>query len=310
MRYRTAMVAVVAMLTAGACGGPAPEPGADAGETRTVTHARGTTELVGTPQRVVVLDTGELDATLALGVTPVGAVEATEGSGLQSYLADRVADVEITGTIADPNLEAVAALAPDLILSNEVRHTDIYEELSGIAPTVFAADVGVAWKDTLRTVGAALGVPEEAERLLAEYTEHATATGREFGDPAQVEVSMVRFTGDSVRLYSAGSFIGTLLADAGFARPAAQQQTEKTFAEVSQEQVGLADGDLLFYGAFGPGGTDDQTAVTAGPLWSSLPAVAEGRAHEIPDDLWYLGIGPIAADLVLDDLASYAPPAG
>lgn len=47
--------------------------------------------------------------------------------------------------------------------------------------------------------------------------------------------------------------------------------------------------------------------MTAGPLWSAVPAVADGRAHEIDDDLWYLGIGPIAADLVLDDLAGYAP---
>lgn len=47
--------------------------------------------------------------------------------------------------------------------------------------------------------------------------------------------------------------------------------------------------------------------VTAGPLWQRLPAVVDGRAHEVSDDLWYLGIGPIAAGLVLDELAGFAP---
>ena len=39
---------------------------------RTVTHARGTTELKEKPQRVVVLESGELDSVLALGMKPVG----------------------------------------------------------------------------------------------------------------------------------------------------------------------------------------------------------------------------------------------
>lgn len=76
---------------------------------------------------MVVLDTGELDAVVALGITPVGAVSAFPDAGLQGYLADRTADTQVVGTIAEPNLEAIATLDPDLILSNEVRHPDIYE---------------------------------------------------------------------------------------------------------------------------------------------------------------------------------------
>jgi iron complex transport system substrate-binding protein len=42
----------------------------------------GSTEITGNPKRVVVLDTGELDSVLALGVTPVGAVRADATTGL------------------------------------------------------------------------------------------------------------------------------------------------------------------------------------------------------------------------------------
>lgn len=302
--FRTAAriaVAGVAAVTVAACGTTDDAAPADGGGTRTVSHAMGTTEIAGPPERVVVLDSGELDSVLALGVTPVGAV-AADGSGrLQSYLADRTRDVAVVGTIGEPNLEQIAALRPDLILSNKVRHEALYGALSQIAPTVFAERVGVAWKDNLRLAGVALGRPQEAARVLAEYEDAARAAGARYGDPAQVEVSTVRFVGGTVRLYGAGSFIGTVLADAGFARPAAQQ-ADTTFVEVSQEQIGQADADRLFYGAYGEQGGAAQAAVTGGPLWQSVPAVAEGRARAVSDDLWYLGIGPIAANLVLQEL--------
>jgi iron complex transport system substrate-binding protein len=299
------LIAGLTLLAVTACGAPATEPPSPT-ETRTVEHARGATDIAGTPERVVVLDTGELDAVVALGVVPVGAVTAFDGGGLQSYLTDRLRDTRVVGTIESPDLEAIAALRPDLILSNEVRHADIYDQLSAIAPTVYAERVGVAWKDTLRLAGDALDRRAEADRLLADHEARAAEVGRAFGDPAATRVSMVRFTGGTIRLYDQGSFIGTILSDAGFARPESQKGQE-TFAEISPEQVSMADGDILFYAGYGDDGAADQAAVVGGPLWTALPVVAAGNAHEVSDDLWYLGIGPIAGGLVLDELATYAP---
>lgn len=115
------------VLAASACGGGTATP-ADAGAAgaRSVTHAMGTTEIIGNPERVVVLDTGELDSVLALGVTPVGAVTADATGAFQSYLGDRTKGIEVVGTINEPNLEKIAALQPDLILSSKTRHEEIY----------------------------------------------------------------------------------------------------------------------------------------------------------------------------------------
>jgi iron complex transport system substrate-binding protein len=304
-----ALIGLVALL-AGACGSETDSaPGADSGSadtTRTVQHAMGNTDVSGTPQRVVVLDTGELDSVLALGVTPVGAVRADATTGQQSYLAERTQDVAVVGTIGEPNLEAIASLQPDLILSNKVRHEALYSQLSQIAPTVFAEKVGVAWKENFQLAAEALGKQAEAQRILAAYEQNAKQVGEAFGDPSQLEVSMVRFMSGSIRLYGEGSFIGTVLHDAGFARPASQQ-VDKTFVEVSQEQINQAEGDILFYAAYGNPDETNQAEVTAGPLWQRLDVVSAGKAHEVSDDLWYLGIGPIAADLILKDLTEYAP---
>ncbi|MGY1681949.1 ABC transporter substrate-binding protein [Geodermatophilus sp. SYSU D01176] len=280
-----------------------------ADEVRTVEHAAGSTEITGTPERVVVLDTGELDAVLALGITPVGAVRTGVSDELPAYIEDAgvdPAEIENVGTIAEPALEEIAALEPDLILSNAVRHAEIYDQLSAIAPTVFAEAVGETWEDNLRLAGEALGRSDEADQLLADYAERATEVGALYGDPAATEVSMVRFLdGSAVRLYGEGSFIGDVLGDVGFARPEIQR-TAETFVEVSPERIDQADGDLLFHASYGDEGRTAAGQITAGGLWQGLPVVQQGRAFEVSDDRWFLAIGPLGAGLVLDDLERFA----
>jgi iron complex transport system substrate-binding protein len=316
VRIRALVVAGLLTLGLTGCGGaePADPAGATATpESRTVQHALGETEVVGEPERVVVLDTGELDAALALGVTPVGAVRTDVSDELPAYIQDAgvdPADIENVGTIAEPNLEEIAALEPDLILSNAVRHPDIYEQLSSIAPTVFAEAIGETWKENLLLAAEALGRTEQAEQLLAEHDQRAGEVGALFRDVAATQVSIVRFLdGTAVRLYGEGSFIGSVLADVGFARPPLQQ-TSETFVELGLEEIPQADADLLFYSAYGEEGGTVVQQVTGGQLWQGMPSVQEGRAHEVDDDRWFLAIGPLGAELVLDDLAELAPSDG
>ena len=314
MRKTWATLTVASGLVLAGCGSTdegttAAAPPTAADEVRTVEHAAGRTEISGTPERVVVLDTGELDAVLALGVTPVGAVRTGVSDELPAYIEDAgvdPAEIENVGTIAEPALEEIAALEPDLILSNADRHAEIYEQLSAIAPTVFAEAIGETWEDNLRLAGEALGRSDDAEQLLADYEERAAEVGALYGDPAATEVSMVRFLdGSAVRLYGEGSFIGDVLRDVGFARPEIQR-TAETFVEVSPEQIDQADGDLVFHASYGDEGRTAAGQITTGGLWQGLSAVQQGRAFEVSDDRWFLAIGPLGAGLVLDDLERFA----
>lgn len=290
------------LLAAGCADAPsgAAEPAQESrAETRTVTHARGTTEVPGQPRRVVVLDTGELDSALALGVTPVGAVRAPTSDGLLSYLRDETRDVEIVGEIGDPDLEAIAALRPDLILGSDIRVEQLYDELSAIAPTVFTETVGVTWKENLLLHAEALGKKRQARRLLAAYESRAEQVGSTV--PDDTEVSVVRFVPGEIRLYARESFVGTVLDDAGIARPAAQDVAEFAVT-VSPEQIGKAAGDHVFVATYGDPAETDQPDVLGGPLWRRLPAVRAGDVTTVDDDVWMLGIGIGAAQMVLDDL--------
>ncbi len=261
----------------------------------------GATEIEAAPERVVVLDTGELDSALSLGVTPVGAVTTAVDSEFLSYLAEDAADVEVVGTIAEPNLEAIAALEPDLILSNKVRHEDLYDELSQIAPTVFAERVGAVWKENLLLDAEALGLEDEAEELIEEYEADAAQLGEDLGDPAGTTVSTIRFVDGVIRAYNADSFVGTVMADIGLDH--LQVSADRpTFAELSAEEITRADAGIVLYSSYGPGADSGEASVVAGPLWPRLTAVAEGRAVAVEDDVFYTGIGLRAATLQLEQL--------
>jgi len=291
---------LAAAVSLSACGGTDAAPTSDAtGDApRSVNHFRGTTVVPADPQRVVVLDLGELDSAIALGVTPVGAVRAPVNSGLLSYLEDEAAGVQLVGEIGDPDLEKIAALEPDLILGSELRVADFYDELSAIAPTVFTETVGVVWKENLAVHAEALGKQEEAAELLAAYETRADKVGQAVGDGT---ASVVRFVPGEIRLYAKASFIGTLLQDAGIARPPVQD-IEEFDVVVSPEQVDKAAGDVIFVGTYGDPAETDGPVVLGGPLWKRLPAVQAGNVHEVDDDVWFLGTGVGAADRVLDDL--------
>ncbi|MEZ7239464.1 iron-siderophore ABC transporter substrate-binding protein [Rhodococcus sp. GXMU-t2271] len=264
---------------------------------RVVTHAAGETTLAAEPQRVVVLDGGELDDVLSLGLTPVG-IASPEGAAEQpSYLADRLTDVADVGTINNLDLEAIGALRPDLILGSKLRADKMYSQLSAIAPTVFSIRPGFPWKENFLLVADALGREEKAESVLNDYQTRADEVRESIqGDPS---ISLVRFMSGRIRLYGNLSFIGVILQDVGLRRPPVQDLDELA-AEVSPETITEADGDWIFYSSYGR--ETDEAAVVGGPLWSSLPAVRQGRAVAVSDETWFLALGPTGAMLVLDDL--------
>ncbi|WP_026370889.1 ABC transporter substrate-binding protein [Kallotenue papyrolyticum] len=281
-------------------------PAADA--TRLIRHAMGETRVPRNPQRVVVLDTGELDSVLALGITPVGAVEALPGMGFQAYFGERTAGITTVGTIAEPDLETILRLKPDLIISNKVRHEAIYEQLAQIAPTVFAERVGVVWKDNFKLHAAALGKSDVARQIEARYQARVAQLRQQLGDPAAISVSVVRFLEGQVRQYQRGSFIGTLLDDVGVARPAAQQLSDKTWTEVNRELIPQLDADVLFVTHYGPADQTPKREFESDALWAQLQVVQRDRVYEVSDDHWMLGLGYLAAERVLDDLEQYLLP--
>ncbi|KQX53185.1 MULTISPECIES: iron-siderophore ABC transporter substrate-binding protein [unclassified Streptomyces] len=267
---------------------------------RTLTHALGTTELKAAPKRVVVLDVGELDNVVSLGIKPVGYAPSEGDDGIPGYLAKDAGSPKSVGTINNLNLEAIANLQPDLILGSQLRAADKYDELSKIAPTVFSIRPGFTWKENYLLNAAALDKTAEAKAELAAYETKAKQLGADMG-ANKPTISMVRYLPGKIRLYAKASFIGTILEDTGLPRPK-NQQIDELAAEISPEKIDEADADWIFTGVYGDAKATKKDTAQANPLWKNLEAVKAGRAKDVPDETWYLGLGVTAANSVLDDL--------
>lgn len=282
--------------------------GEDAASPHVVSHAMGETEVPGDPQRVVVLDSSLLDSAVSLGLVPVGATEGVAGAGLPAYLGEDVVDqVELVGTTTEPNLEAIAALQPDLIIGTKVRNEAIYDTLGQIAPTVFSESSGTNWTEQVRLTGEAINQLPEAEAQLAAFEERAAEVGEEIGATGTT-ATIVRFIPGQIRLYGPTTFSGSVLTAVGYGLGDKGYDPQYGMAVISQEQIEMLDGDVLF--ATNPTAeSDGQVATdrdTVEGLWNNLPAVRSGQQFDILDGTWMTGIGIIGANRILDDLQEFA----
>lgn len=304
-RFRVGLVwlLILAVMALAGCGGSKAKPAGS--QFRTVKHFRGEAQVPVNPQRVVVLDTGELDSMVALGIKPVGAVTVFQDGEFQAYLNDQLDGVAKVGTVTQPNLEAIAALKPDLIISSELRHKDIYDKLTQIAPTVFTETVGVAWRENFKLHAEAVNKSAEAEKIMADYYKRLDEFKQKIG-PNPPTVSIIRGLSDHVRIYMNASFIGTVMQDAGLPRPAVQDK-DVFMEKATEERIPDLDADVMFYTQFRPadGAETLVTKLQQSPLWSQLNVVKSGKVYEMPDDHWMLGIGITAANKVVDDLFEY-----
>lgn len=274
---------------------------------RTVTHFLGTTEIPAAPKRIVVLSSGQLDGLLSLGSVPVAATTAARSELVPAYLAKAfpehsraLAGMVNLGTRIEPNLEAVIAARPDLILMNNMV-AELYPKLSRIAPTVAAQGTGIYWKRDLLMIGAALGRHQQASGVIGAFQRDAAALAGRIGDDATV--SIVRFAPGRSRMFGTSSFPGSIAADIGLGRPPSQRFSRMS-RDLSDEQVNKVNATWIFYSAMGRRDvkTGAQTVQT-GELWRRLPAVHAGNAVQIDEDPWYYNSGPAAARVVLHDIA-------
>lgn len=318
VRLIAAPVALVIGVGAlAACGSetPAKDDKANAAATadgfpRTITHAMGSTTIPAKPKRVVVLDTGELDDVTMLGITPVGAVAPhlkSEG-GFPAYLKGRTEGTKDVGPSAEPNLELIASLKPDLILSSKVRHEKVYDKLKAIAPTVFTATTGFPWKENLAVHAKALGLEKEAAASLKSYEDRAKKLGAAIkakNGGKEPTASVVRFVAGPTRLYQLDSFSGVVLTDIGLGRPASQN-VHSAMLEVGPEQIDKADADLVFVTVSDDPAKTQQSVVESNPVWKDLGAVKNHKVVNVTDETWMSGIGVQAAISMLGDVAKAA----
>ncbi|AXL13634.1 iron-siderophore ABC transporter substrate-binding protein [Microbacterium foliorum] len=264
--------------------------------THTVEHARGTTEVPDDVERVVTLEPLELDTAVAVGITPVGAAVASNVASTPAYLG--VDGVESVGTVPEPDLEAIAALKPDLILGTEARHSALYEQLSAIAPTVFIETQADPWRENAQLIGEALNRDDEVADLLTAVDERCESLSDEYAVDGETAQLIRPRDETTLSLYGPVSFAGSLLECVGYTIPD-QDWADGLQADISPENIVDAAADNVFVTA---ADVDDESAI---PAALTQNADAFGRVTLVDTAYWVSGVGPKGAQAVLDDIEKY-----
>jgi iron complex transport system substrate-binding protein len=304
--------AVLSLLLLAACGNnngnsseQEKENNKTSGNSYTIKHAMGKTTIKGTPKRVVILTNEGTEGLLALGIKPVGAVQSWSGHPWYEHISDKMKDVAVVGTEDQVNVEAIAKLHPDLIIGNKMRQEKIYDQLSAIAPTVFAETLRGDWKENFSLYAKAVNKQEKGNEVIQSFDERIADLKEKLGDKTKMKVSLVRFMSGDVRIYHKDTFAGVILDQLGFARPKGQDVNDFAERNLTKERVPAMDGDILFYFTYDTG---DGTASSLekeyinDPLFKNLKVAKAGNVHKVNDVIWNTAGGVISANLMLDEI--------
>lgn len=259
---------------------------------RIVQHVAGVSRIPKRAERIVTL--GFTDEVVGIGVTPVGAVYHTD-DGFPEYLRPSLKDtLPISMSGGHPDLEALAALKPDLILAGWYS-TPLWETLEAIAPTVLLQPPHWEWRQRVRDLGFACGRGEDAEAAIADCDQRlADARARiQSAVPGQ-SAAVLRIWQREFRLYTY-AFSGPLIyGDLQFPRPrlVSDRGWDKQLIRLSLEGLSLLDADIIFLmvDEDRPIGVQVADRVQHHPLWNALPAVKAGRVYRVPNHVMRGGL--------------------
>lgn len=227
------------------------------------TDDRGVTvELAGPPQRIVSLLPSLTEAVCALG-------QCGRLVGVDRYSTHpgSLRGLPRVGGGIDPNIEAIAALKPDLVLLSVSSRAGERLEALGVKAFALEAQTYDDVRRVFERVGALLGV-DDAPRVWARTEAGVGEAARSL--PPQARGLNVYFE-VSNGPYAAGeaSFIGETMRRLGVRNivPAALGP----FPKLNPEYIVRADPDLIIVSEHNPFRVDQR------PGWSGLRAVREGR---------------------------------
>jgi iron complex transport system substrate-binding protein len=211
-------------------------------ETLSVETAQGSVEIEAGPATIAVFDIAALDTLIGLGITPAGVPERVYLPQLQ----DAVEGSEKVGNIFEPDLEALSALGPDLVILGG-RSSPRLKSVSRVATTI---DMSI--RDA--------SLVEDARARLAAYgrifSRDAEADELRRGLDAEIERArtaisgkgrglIIMTNGPKISTYGPGSRFGWLHTDLGL-EPASSEITAAIHGEVvSFEFIRKVDPDWL-----------------------------------------------------------------
>ncbi|MFF0829085.1 iron-hydroxamate ABC transporter substrate-binding protein [Brevibacillus sp. NPDC003359] len=241
---------------------------------------------------------------LALGITPTGSVIGGDVKDFLPHVKDRLIDTKKLGVVADPDMEALLALKPDVIYLDEKYAGAELAKYEKIAPThVFNLDEGT-WRDHLRKTGELVNRQKQAEDFIKNYEAQAERVKamieKKIGKDATVMA--VRVTAKEVRVMGMKRPMGPLLFnDLGLKPANGVEKINKAYEAISQEVLPDFDADAIFLIVNKDGDAQKiGKQLQENPIWQGLKAVKNNHVYVLNGQPW-LDYSSLGHKIALDD---------
>lgn len=272
---------------------------------RTLQTPKGPLTLQRAPERIVSTSVTITGTLLAIDAPVTG----SGATGRNSSVADEQGFFTQWGPVAkdrqvralyvtEPNAEAIAADAPDLIVISATGGDSaikLYPQLSAIAPTLVIDYGDKSWQALAIQLGEITGHEQNAREVISRFEQRVQNVKRAITQPPQPVSAFVYYEdGRGVNLWTAASAQGKLLTELGFtlAMPPAEVHggtsmgKRNDIIQLSGENMaaGLTGKTMLLFSS------DDDTVdkVRANPFLAHLEPVTAQRVYSMGPDTFRL----------------------
>ncbi|GHJ05181.1 ABC transporter substrate-binding protein [Streptomyces olivaceus] len=313
----TAAATTAAALVLAACGTTEPaadESGGKSSGALTLKDGKGTeVKLDGPATKVVATEWNVVESLVSLGVDPVGVADV-KGYKTWDSAVPLKNDPKDIGTRGEPSMDAVASLAPDLIVATTDLPPAAVKQLREVAPVIEVASADGGGQidrmlGNIDLIAKATGTSDRAESLREEFGakvaegRKALAGAGEDGKNFAFADGYVASNQVTIRPYTATSLIGEVNEAIGL-KNAWTVKGDAAYGLGSTDVEGLTElpEDTRFAYI---GNEDDPSATPFGgelaenSVWKSLPFVKGGDVHRLDDGIWMFG-GPGSMEAYID----------
>ncbi|MEU0137644.1 iron-siderophore ABC transporter substrate-binding protein [Streptomyces sp. NPDC006296] len=271
-------------------------------------------------RRIAVLEWQQVEDALTLCVTPTAVSDA---KGYSTWVSAEKLPAGVTdiGTREEPDLDTLYAADPDLVVVEAFDADDeTIAKLEKRGVPVMATrganpkDPIGNMREVFSMIGEATGRTERADQVLDEFDQHLATAKKQVTDADLPTKDFLFFDGWlqggnlTVRPYSDGALFTEIGKELGMT-PAWTNDVNKAHGDGGVDpSYGLAQTDVEGLTAVGnanlfhandEGAGGYVAALAKNPIWKSLPAVKEGRAHAFPARVWGAG-GPRSCAQAID----------
>ena len=284
--FPSALIAVVTttILLAG-CGddsraaGTTPQITAAATTQASLEPQASTTSTLPPATRIVSLSPTATEMLFAMGADgPLVAVDD------QSNYPPQVLDKPHDLSGYQPNVEAIAAIKPDLVLIGD-DSSGLSKQLQALGLTTWVGSAASSFDDVytqIEQLGALTGHIGEAAQLVSQMQTEISAAVAAAPKPSK-PMTYYHELDNTYYSVTENTFIGQVYALFGLQSIADTQEVSSDYPQLSAESIITADPDFIFLadGGFG----ESPATVAARPGWANLKAVTAGNVVVVDADI-------------------------